>query len=787
MNERVLKKILNAELAGLGLVFMAIQVLLYGVQTAIRGTQIGDLFWICLVGALIGLWGGKSKWNGTQMSAVVVTLGLAVVWMIGARIAGPLIDLIRAVIGAGPQMFPLLSYRFDIDAGSVASAWNAISLSSAVLMARWQTWLFGITNDIRVNDVLIRNMNWTFALWLLSAWIGWFAAKRNGMASLLPGAILLTLLLWSSERREESLWAYVMIMLLLMGLWNYRNHSESWEKNQIDYADSIRIDVGQDVLMIVVAVGLISYITPSISWRDIRDYFREREQLRQTEGAISPLEDENAAPQGGILAPRSSLPREHLLTAGQAQSEAIVMTIRTGELPPVPMQSLTTSVPRYYWRSVVYDQYDGRGWFTTDAPPQSYAANEPLIAGVLRDYKLLHLNVQMQQPEGTLHWSGMLYSASIPLNVEWRLRPQSNLFADQTALLQADMFAARTDATAYRADAYVPIPSIEQLRAAPADEYPQYIRNRFLALPDTLPQRVHRLAREITEGSITTYDKARAIETYLRTNYPYDLAISAPPEDQDVADYFLFDLKRGYCDYYATAMVVLARSSGLPARFVSGYASGDYDVANAQYVVRELHAHSWAEVYFPEIGWVEFEPTGNQPEIERAEPNLRIPANDDSRSIAKDFYSQLTNWNIGIFFIPLAVALAATIIYVGWIEPLLFSRIAPAVGIEILYRRLYRSGRPLVGGPSRAETAYEFMMKLIHNIQVLDSRLKRSSRVMQKDIKDLTAIYQTTLFSNHHTERRDATRALHLWKRLRWSLMLARIDYFFLMRNKAAR
>ncbi len=786
MTERVLKKILNAEVAGLVLVLMAIQVLLLGVRTAIRDIQVSDLSWSCLAGALAGLLGGRSKWNGRQMSAMLITFGLVGVWIIGARIADPIFDLIRSVIEAGPQIFPQLSYRLDIDASGIASAWDSIKLSSAALVARWQTWLFDSTKDVRVNDALIRNMIWTLAAWLLSAWIGWFTEKRNAMASLLPGVLLLTLLLWPNERRTESLWAFVMLLLSIMGLWNYRNHIQHWEANRIDYSDSIRVDMSQYLSMLIVVVGLLSYFTPSISWREIRDRFRESEQPGQTERVASPSDNANAGPQSGPLAPRSTLPREHLLTAGQAQSTEIVMTVKTGELPPVPMQSLMTHIPRYYWRSVVYDRYDGRGWITTSAPARSTAANQPMIAGVLSGYKLLHLNVQMQQPEGKLFWSGMLFSADVPLQVDWRLRPPSSLFADQRALLQADMFAARTDATAYRADAFVPTPSIQQLRDALTSEYPQHIRTLYLSLPGTVPERVYRLAREITDDISTPYDKAKAIETYLRANYPYDLNISAPPQDQDVADYFLFDLKRGYCDYYATAMVVLSRASGLPARFVSGYASGDYDLPNAQYIVRELHAHSWVEVYFSEIGWVEFEPTGNQPEFERAEATPPLPANEGPNSVARNFHIQLTAWKWGVLFIPIAIVIFAAILYYSFLEPLFFARVAPIVAIEILYQRLYRSARPLAGKPAPAETADEFMHKLIQNIRALHAEFDQSHQVVHKDVKDLTKIYHTALFSNHQVDHQDVRHALHIWKRLRWALTMERIQYFVWMHNKAS-
>ena len=97
-----------------------------------------------------------------------------------------------------------------------------------------------------------------------------------------------------------------------------------------------------------------------------------------------------------------------------------------------------------------------------------------------------------------------------------------------------------------------------------------------LPFPSTTPERVFELARNVTAEAETPYDQAKALESFLRT-YPYDLDVPEPPADADVADYFLFDLQKGYCDYYATSMVVMARSLGLPSRLAVGYAAGEYD------------------------------------------------------------------------------------------------------------------------------------------------------------------------------------------------------------------
>ncbi len=766
---------------GLVLTFIALQVWLYGIASSLRGTKTDNLIWVCLLAALIGLSSGKSRLKGIHASAGIAVLGILGVWSLGARLAIPLSDLLKALIHIGPTIFPELGYRFDVDASGLVSAWNLIVASSDALLMRWQTWFIGLAANVNVNDALIRNMIWTLTLWLFSAWIGWFAAKRNAVVSLLPGIALLTWITSYSEYRVETLWGLVFIMLLLMGIWNYKKLIGGWETRRVDYSESIRYDNSQAVIIVAALVGIVAFITPSVSWRDVRDYFREREHAKKSETVKMLGIEEKIDPPKKKPSPKPSLPRKHLLTAGYAQSEKIVMTIKTGELPPIVIQGITTDAPRYYWRSVIYDQYVGAGWFSTSAPPQPIDANEPLIPGVLSEYKALHLNVQMQEPEGKLYWSGMLYSADIPLTVDWRLRPQSNLFADQTALLQADMFAARTDATTYKVEAYVPTPSINELRAA-STAYPQHIRDLYLALPQSVPERVHRLAQEITHGKETPYDKAKAIESYLRDNYPYDLEISAPPPDRDVADYFLFDLRRGYCDYYATAMVVLARSSGIPARFVSGYSSGEYDAPNAQYIIRELHAHSWAEVYFPEIGWVEFEPTGHEPEIERVATKIDPASLHKPASTARRILFEITSQKIFLLLLPLGMIAILILLYFWMIEGILFMRLLPSVAVEILYKRLYRSGRPLAGEWTRAETAHEFTDKLIAKLGEISHRLDRAKLFerIKNEVEVLTDIYHTSLFSKQSAQKEDVRVALHVWQHLRWQLFVAKLNNFLL-------
>lgn len=137
------------------------------------------------------------------------------------------------------------------------------------------------------------------------------------------------------------------------------------------------------------------------------------------------------------------------------------------------------------------------------------------------------------------------------------------------------------------------------------------IYEMYLQLPEELPQRVINLSSSLVEFAENDYAKAKAIEQYLASNYPYNLDVRSTPRDRDFVDYFLFDLKEGYCSYYASAMAILARSAGLPARYVEGYMLPPESVKGSPntYIVTNMQAHAWVEIYFEGYGWLPFEPT----------------------------------------------------------------------------------------------------------------------------------------------------------------------------------
>ena len=180
------------------------------------------------------------------------------------------------------------------------------------------------------------------------------------------------------------------------------------------------------------------------------------------------------------------------------------------------------------------------------------------------------------------------------INIQGRFFPFSATFASDDSIAQ------------YSWTSRVPQYSRSQLADASATSDPTYTQ-----LPADLPARIRELALTVTRGHVGTYEKAKALETFLSTTYPYRFADSQddfPPAGRDSVDWFLFDHREGTCGVYSSAFVVMARSVGIPARVVSGWAIGRNPGTQ---IVYSDQAHQWAEVAFEGLGWVLFEPTGS--------------------------------------------------------------------------------------------------------------------------------------------------------------------------------
>jgi transglutaminase-like putative cysteine protease len=268
-----------------------------------------------------------------------------------------------------------------------------------------------------------------------------------------------------------------------------------------------------------------------------------------------------------------------------------------------------------HWRGIVLTNFDGKRWFT---PPQEETVLSPDATGeyLLRERKLppgefsaLHYTVLME-PIST----EAIFLAAEPERLSGRFGGEAERFGYQPrrGYLLADftgsLFNPFRNFTKIRYEATSDAPAVPPARLRKDDgPYSDKIRAAYLQLPPLDP-RVTALANQITSTSRNAYDKAASIERYLKTRYRYTLDLTGPRTDDPLA-HFLFVRHAGHCEYFAAAMTVMLRVEGIPARYVTGFLPGEYNDLGNDYIVRESDAHTWVEVYFPNYGWIAFDPT----------------------------------------------------------------------------------------------------------------------------------------------------------------------------------
>lgn len=281
------------------------------------------------------------------------------------------------------------------------------------------------------------------------------------------------------------------------------------------------------------------------------------------------------------------------------------MDLRVRGVPAdVTVMKVRSSEPAY-WRSTAFDRFLGNGWENTDTKKALEEINSdslPLTVGYPGEPGRFATRELVQTFYIERKLPNTLFAAYAPADVFFptRVLKVDSLLTVLTPL-QLDpglIYTVVSDVSDVGPDL------LREARGA----YPEGLRERYLQLPEMSP-RVAELARQVTVGQATDFDKASAISEYLKANYPYDLDTPRQGNDQNTAEFFLFDAKKGFCEHFATAMAVMCRTQGIPARVAVGFDSGEFNALTGYYEVSGRDAHAWVEVYFPVFGWVPFDPT----------------------------------------------------------------------------------------------------------------------------------------------------------------------------------
>ncbi|MBC8448799.1 MAG: transglutaminase domain-containing protein [Chloroflexi bacterium] len=746
---------------------------------------------LCLPASLLQVrWvQGSSTLVGLALLAALLGMALAT-WRFPGWLAGALMAVLGLATTVGFVGRTLPPLRLVLDEWAYAFRWlwrlpgerlppfpfqtlvSDVARRLGTFGNRLWWWTQGVARGGAQQDNLVFLFLVALLVWAVSGWAGWWVYRqRRVLLALLPtGALLATNVFFADEGQPWLLCFLGCLTALLIAV-RLAALEQRWTAAGTDYSEEVRLDLAFVGAALTIVVLGVSVAVPAVASRRTAEWFwrhfsKPWEQVEETAERLFPeLQRPARSPLGGATPGAGGLPRAHLLGGDPALSTRVALRVWAHEPPP------DQGGQQHYWRAHTYAVYNGRGWDEEELQALERRAGEPWLEEWLVGRRELLQTVQVIGAAGNV-----LYGAGEPLAPD---RPYRALLRDERDL--AALQVARR-AEEYTILSAVPAVSEETLREA-GETYPDGVLERYLQL-EPLPQRVTELAQQLVAGAETPYDRALALESYLRT-IAYTLDVAPPPPERDVVDVFLFDLREGYCDYYATAMAVLARSVGLPARLAVGYASGRYDEEAGFFQVTEEQAHSWVEVYFPRYGWIPFEPTAARATFERRGGLLaeRPPDLDErlrelrEQGEFRQFREALQRWSLWLGIGGAALAAGAAVWAIRRRR-----REAELSVAQRLYLRLTRWSARLGRRPVAHETPAEFARGLADRLTTLAaaarwgrSRLWEQGQAASREAGELASVFVRAQYSLHPLTEAEQYRAQALWQRLQrrlWTLWM---------------
>jgi transglutaminase superfamily protein/uncharacterized protein DUF4129 len=495
-------------------------------------------------------------------------------------------------------------------------------------------WLGRIASGDAANDVTFYLYLLCLLFWVVGGWLSWCSLRwRQPLLGVVPGAAAFATNVLNFPNDQNGYVVTFLILMLAVLLWtSYLRSLESASARRVRLSSDARWDFwesGVVVMAIVIAIGLLAPpLTNADRTVDIENgSFRGWAELQQR--LNHPVAFGRGTSSG--------------LSTGFASLAQLAGPVhKTGGVVFTYQIDGSYGGPRYFRGYNLEETALGPGGASWRYDQQN-AVTLPVAKDAAIPYAETYQSVgtggfkmQMLKPpeqaSDVLFYPGTLLKvdrATIARNTRGSQAPAGAIPTEKLDTLDRLSVQARgSGAGSYKVTVQYSNATEDQLRAA-GTNYPGWVdpyRNfggfyRTSQQPAVVPlsgtayrsrptlQHIQDLARQVTAGKTNPYDQATAIETYLRTGYTYTLTPTVPPRDVDPLEYFLFTSKEGYCEYFASAMGDMLRSLGIPTRLVNGYGPGTFDEHLGRYVVREADAHTWVEVYFPDLGWVAFEPT----------------------------------------------------------------------------------------------------------------------------------------------------------------------------------
>ncbi len=477
-----------------------------------------------------------------------------------------------------------------------------------------------LSADIKIEDPILFLLLLALLIWFTSFYGGFLLTRTsNPWFPIFISAVTIFVTEFYYQGNNNLYSAFfVFFVLIFITQINFINKYKDWRTKKIPIDQQIGSLTRRASFIFVFLLILFAWNGPNI----VSAFHKGSAQQKQVLKLLDDIQNKIAkftAPIEGTTYVRSEFLGSSIdLGTGTHLSDEIILEISVDQKKPAGS--------RYYWRARSFDNYMDGEWKSSIDNFKLIEANKEITD--LYEYFLFPERKFSIKTRINL---GLLYTPPNPQQIN---RPVKAFFqplpdnkADYLSMtLEEIIFSGEN----YEVFSRIPTPTIAQMRESTKD-YPLWVTEKYLQIPENLNSRIKNLAESITKEYSTPYDKTLAITNYLRKNIQYQETIITPPVNIDPIEWFLFDYKSGFCNYYATAEVLLLRSIGIPARIVFGYAQGQsQNKEDTLYIIRRTQSHSWPEVFFADIGWVEFEPTTIQPVLNRLPGETVAPISEDT-------------------------------------------------------------------------------------------------------------------------------------------------------------
>ena len=474
------------------------------------------------------------------------------------------------------------------------------------VLLQWLNWVDAAFNGVPNEDNFVFIFEIAFLIWWLT-FLGVWSIFRYGYTwrAIVPaGVVLVVNTYYAPDDVGAGLILFSMLALVLLTRTNLAEQQLHWRERRIYFSPDITLDFMRNAVIYGLVIVAIAWMIPEMG-RNL-----------QVRSVLSPLNDrweETSQRWNRLYEGLNRQTTPTIATFGRSLSLGGARNVGNE-----PVFQVNTSSGRY-WRAVAFDTYNGRQWLNTNEEEVNFDADTRLPVAGWSLRQPVTQTITLLGPTGSVIFGSQdILQADLPLNAVVRPLSATSLLGDDVQPVEFSL--TRTNRILEVGDKYTVISNFslvtERALQAASSLYPDGIIDKYLQLPENFSVRVAEDALALTAEEETVYDKTKTIERFLR-GFAYNENIEAPPPGADPVEYFLYDIQQGYCDYYATSMALMLRSLGIPARTASGYAEGTFDEESGLTFVTQRDAHTWVEVYFPDYGWVEFEPTAGESELSR--------------------------------------------------------------------------------------------------------------------------------------------------------------------------